>query len=378
LAGVGLALASGGWNRHRGGRMMADRVGLAARAVVVGIVALMIAAIIQPSDPETSILLYFAVYFLLAIPFLSLGPRALFVGAAVCVLAGPVLMQQLGPVLPESSTFNHTVVELVTEPAGTAAELLVTGAYPGLCFLAYILAGLGLGRLNLHSLRVQALIVGIGACLAAAAHAASYLLLHRAGGYQALLATEGMTQEALDEALVFGPLVLPNTSAWWLAITAPHSNTPLAIVYSLGISMVVLGVFLLVARRFDRWLAPLTAMGAMTLSIYSAHMVVLSFELHFDDPLLWYCVQLSVAVVFALVWTRWVGRGPLEWAMTSLARPAHRYVMEGAATEVAQASSAVAGTSVPPSSTRSLSGEVQSPSGGDRSAPRPRPPGESS
>jgi uncharacterized membrane protein len=332
LAGVGLALASGGWNRHRGGRMMADRVGLAARAVVVGIVALMIAAIIQPSDPETSILLYFAVYFLLAIPFLSLGARALFACAAVFWIVTPFLMVWLTPGLPEWSDANPTVVELITEPVAVASQLLLTGTYPALPYLTFVLVGLGLGRLDLGRFSVQAWIAGIGASLAILANGASAILLDVAGGYERLLQTPGMTREMVDDALVFGPDTVPDSSVWWLAIAVPHTNTHLALASSLGMAMLVLGVMLLVTRKAERFMFPLYAIGAMTMTFYTAHMMSLATEVHYDQPVLWYIVQLAVAVIVGMLFTLRGWRGPLEALTKAASDLTKRLVKDGTAT----------------------------------------------
>ncbi|MBB5747978.1 heparan-alpha-glucosaminide N-acetyltransferase domain-containing protein [Micrococcus sp. TA1] len=331
LAGVGLALSTGGSTPHRGRLLRADRAGLAVRAALIGLIGLVIASLMPHEDPPVyGILLYYAVFFLLAIPFLHLPAKALFGAAAVFAVLGPVLMQKLGPVLPESSDYNHTLVTVFTEPAGTAAELMLTGEFPALPYLVYILAGLGLGRLDLHRTRTQAVITLTGASLAIGAKLLSALLLNVAGGYPALLATEGMTRETLDEALTLGTGELPDTSGWWLAIATGHSNAPLAIASSLGIGLLVLGVFLLLGARAGRWLAPLAAMGAMTLTLYTAHLLALAPEVHYDDPELWFALHLGLAAILAWFWTRHLGRGPLE-AVVARAVKATRAVVSDAA-----------------------------------------------
>lgn len=313
LAGIGLAFSSGGTTPHRGRRMTADRVGLMVRALIIGIVALVISAILPQDPPAYSILLYYAVLFLLAIPFLRLGPRALFLSAAVFAIVSPILLQQLASVLPASSVYNHTLVTLFTEPAAMVSELLLTGSYPALPYMSYILVGLGLGRLNLRDTRIQVIIAGVGGPLAVVANLVSALLLYATGGYQALLQTPGMSQGSLEEALVFGPgAPIPNTSGWWLAIATPHTNTPLALTASLGIALLVLGVFLLLAAKAGRWLIPLATMGSMTFTIYSIHLIALAPELHYDNPNLWFILQLGVAAAFAWLWDRSLGQGPLE------------------------------------------------------------------
>lgn len=331
LAGVGLALSSGGRTPHRGQKMAGDRLGLVVRAVLIGIVGLVVSALMPEDPPVFGILLYYAVFFLLAIPFLHLRTRALFLSAAAFALVSPLLLQQLNPVLPESSAYNHTLVHLVTEPAGVASELLLTGSYPALSFMPFILVGLGLGRLDLRSTRVQAIIAGAGAALAVLANLVSAVLLYGAGGYGALLETPDMTRDSLDEAIVYGPSVLPDTSAWWLAIATPHTGTTLAISASLGMALLVLGLFLLVPAKAGPLLRPLSAMGAMTLTLYSAHLLALAPELHYDEPAPWYIVHLTVAVAFAMLWSRWMGQGPLERTVAAAARNARQIVDDDAA-----------------------------------------------
>ncbi|MCI2266998.1 heparan-alpha-glucosaminide N-acetyltransferase domain-containing protein [Sediminivirga luteola] len=327
LAGVGLALSSGGPNVHRDRRMTADRVGLVVRAVLIGAVGLAISTITPDDPPAFGILLYYAVFFLLAIPFLHLRPRALFLSAAGFGITAPLLMQQLGPVLPGSSASNHTLTNLFTEPAGTASELLLTGAYPALPYMTYILVGMGLGRIDLRSTRVQVIITGTGAALAVAANGLSWLLLRAFGGYETLLGAADATEESLDESIMFGPDSL-DTSWWWLTIATPHTNTPLAIAASLGMGLLVTGLFLLIAARTGRLLTPLAAMGSMTLTLYSAHLVALALEVH-DQPHVWFMVHVGAAAAFAWFWHRSIGRGPLEVVVTRAVKGSHYVLLDG-------------------------------------------------
>lgn len=331
LAGVGLALSSGGRTPHRGRQMTANQVGLAVRAVLIAVVALVIASLMPPVDPPAySILPYYAMVFLLAIPFLHLGPKALFICAAVFGILSPILLQQLPPVLPDWLSYNPTLEHILADPASVASQLLLTGTYPALPYMAYILAGMALGRMNLRSIPVQAAIAGAGAALAILANIVSYILLYVAGGYEALLDT-GLSEDGLDEAIVYGPELVPNTSGWWLAIATPHTNMPLAIASSLGMGLLVLGLFLLIANKAGQWLSPLAAMGAMTLTIYSAHLVALALELHYDEPALWFLVHLGVAAAFAWLWQRSIGQGPLE-KVVSLAVKGSRRLVAGKTT----------------------------------------------
>ena len=329
LAGVGLALTSGGRHPHLGRAMTADRVGLVVRAVLIAVVGLWIGTLMPEDPPAYNILIYYGVFFLLAIPFLHLGAKALFVSAAVFGILAPVLMQGLRDALPEFVSYNPTFTDLFTEPGGTTAQLLLTGSYPALPYMTYLLVGLGLGRLNLRKTEVQIRMLVIGVGVTIFARATSYFLLYAFGGYERLLDASSMSEHDLEEALIWGPDVLPTTTGWWLTIVTPHTNTPLAVAASLGMSLAVLGVFLLIGQKSGSWLLPLAAMGAMTLTLYTAHLVGLSFELHYDQPYLWFVINLALAALFAVAWQRGLGQGPLERVVSTSVKGSRRLVLGG-------------------------------------------------
>ena len=324
LAGVGLALMSGGARPHEARELAADRVALVVRALLIAALGLTVGSLLSDDLPADNILIYYGVFFLLAVPFLRAGPEPLFASAAVVLVTAPVLIQSLRDSLPEFVSDNPTFADLVTEPGATAAQLLLTGTYPALAYLVYLLVGMGLGRLDLRrrATQVRVLVVGVGVSLCA--QAASYVLLFGLGGYDRLLAALSGDEEELADLLVWESGGLPTDTWWSLAIDAPHANTPLAIAASLGTGMAVLGFFLLIFRAVGAWLSPLSAMGSMTLSLYTAHLVALSFEVHYDRPYLWFTIQLVAAALFAVAWQRSMGQGPLERAVGTLSKGARR------------------------------------------------------
>ena len=127
LAGVGLALTSGGRHPHEGATMTADRIGLLVRAVLIAAVGLWIGTLMSEDPPAYNILIYYGVFFLLAIPFLHAGPKALFVCAAVFGIVSPLLMQGLLDQLPAWSNNNPTLSTVLTEP-GVGLLLLQAGS----------------------------------------------------------------------------------------------------------------------------------------------------------------------------------------------------------------------------------------------------------
>ena len=332
LAGVGLAFSTGGRTPHTGRAMTADRVGVVVRAVLIAGLGLAINEVI-PGDtidevPAVNILVYYGVFFLLAIPFLSLSARALFAWAGCFALAGPVLIHVLRETLPAFERHNPVLGDLIAAPAATAAQLLLTGTFPALPYLAYLLAGLALGRLDLGQTQVQARLVVGGVVLAAAAWVVSWVLIQQAGGFEQLVArTPGLDEELINDIIVWGPEpALPTTTWWWLAVAGPYTNTPPALLLGLGSAAAVLGLCLLLARGAGRWLLPLSAMGSMTLTVYSAHLLGLSAEVHYDQPM-WFLIHVGVALVFALLWHQVFGQGPLERVVAGIVRAVRRLVL---------------------------------------------------
>ncbi|WP_460667606.1 hypothetical protein [Kocuria himachalensis] len=71
----------------------------------------------------------------------------------------------------------------------------------------------------------------------------------------------------------------------------------------------------------------------MTLTLYSAHLVALSFELHEDEPYQWFLVHVAVAVLFALTWQTLAGQGPLEKVVGTAVKASRRAVLQTAPTQ---------------------------------------------
>ena len=103
----------------------------------------------------------------------------------------------------------------------------------------------------------------------------------------------------------------PTDTGWWLATSLPHSTTPLDLAFTIGLGLAVLGVCILVGRTTSTLLRPLAAAGSMTLTLYSLHLLLLSWS-GMPDELTGLLVQTVLVVAFALVWSRSHARGPLE------------------------------------------------------------------
>ncbi|WP_298582605.1 heparan-alpha-glucosaminide N-acetyltransferase domain-containing protein [uncultured Kocuria sp.] len=326
LAGVSLAFASGGRTPRTGRRMTATRWALAGRAGVIALVGFLLGFL---ALPVSNILIYYGLLFLLAVPFLRLRTRSLLLWAALFALAAPFLMQWSLDVLPGLEYANPSLVDLVVDPGTVLSQLLLTGVYPALPWMAFLLAGLAIGRTDLTSRRVQILLAGAGAAVALLTWGFSVLALRVLGGYEAIVqGTPWMDRSAIDEVMVFGgDPSLPTDTLWWLLIPTPHSNTPVFLVLNVGLALSVLGICLLLERVAGRVLAPIAAAGAMTFTLYTAHLLILWPEYYDLAPMAWTWGQIVTFTVFALLWKRALGQGPLEKVVTRFTRAISRGVL---------------------------------------------------
>jgi uncharacterized membrane protein len=317
LAGVGVALATGGTRPLTGTPRTRWSVALVLRALLVGLVGLLLGEL----DAGVAVILaYYAVLFVVAVPLLGLGPRRLAGLALGVALLAPFLSSVLRADLPRGPAASPTLDTLVEDPVGLLRVLLVTGYYPVLGWTAYLCAGLAVGRLALAARRTAAALLGGGVALALAASAVSALLLGPLGGYDAIAAADGTDPDAVDRGR-FG--TVPTTTRWWLATDAPHSTTPPDLLHTTGTALAVLGLALLVAPLVPRLLAPLAAAGSLPLTLYCLHVGVLAAVRARGaepEPLLLWGTQVLAALLLASLWRRYLGRGPLEALLALLTR----------------------------------------------------------
>ncbi len=194
---------------------------------------------------------------------------------------------------------------------------------------------MAVGRIDLTGrLTAVRLLVG-GLALAIAARVAAAILLYPLGGLDRLVAVTPSDGEDIPIAqqLLWAPQ--QGTSWWYLALPSPHANTPLDLAHTLGSAMAVLGAALLVTRipAVRRALQPMAAVGGMTLTLYSAHIVLLSSGLLEDYSTVLWLIMVGCSIAFAWVWRRQFGQGPLERPVAAVASRARQAVARRAVTE---------------------------------------------
>ena len=306
LAGVGLALANGRTEPPSGEKLRAAATATVVRAAVIGLIGLVLGEL---NSGVAVILVNYGFLFLVGALFLGLRARTLLWMASIWILAGPVLSHLIRMRLP-APDLGVPGFDMLSQPGLLLREVFFTGYYPVFSWMAYLWMGMGLGRLNLKMQAVRVLLVG--AALAVASKVASWFLLGPLGGSQFL--------EELPIQF-FG--VTPPTTWWYLAVSVPHSATPFDLAHTIGTSLFVIGLCLLIARLVN-WIA---AAGAMTLSIYTFHVGALATQADKDDPLNLFVIHAAAAVAFGLIWRHFVGRGPLESMTANLSQTAREVMV---------------------------------------------------
>ena len=323
LAGVGLALSTGKQVPPEGTALNAARRGVALRALVIAAVGLSLGGL---EVNLAIILVHYALLFLCILPFLGLKLKALCAWAAGWILVSPVLAYLLRPWLmaanPPLNLGRNPSWEDLATPFPLLGDLFLTGYYPVFQWLSYLLVGLAIGRLALAKAMVPVLLLAGGTALAALAKALGTAAMENWGGRAALEEVLNAPGYPLDSVLQVNLTgIRQEGSWWWLASAAPHSATTLDLAHTSGVAAAVVGACLLLGRLAD-WLnldllLPLRGAGAMTLTLYSAHVWVVSAFYLKPLPVGWtqegmYLVQAATAVIVGTVFVLLQWRGPLE------------------------------------------------------------------
>lgn len=256
------------------------------------------------------ILAYYGVVMILLVPFRRLDASALFVVAGVWAVAAPVLsfwVRAGGDFEP----VRQVAFEDLTDPITLVQLITVSGAYPAGVWLAFGLLGMALGRLDLSELRTAVMLLGCGFAL--------------------VVVTVGFTLIRESPGAVtrnwYG--TVPTTSWENLLTLGSHSATPVWVLSAAGSAMAVIGLCGAVVRSTvgEILLRPLRWVGAMPLTFYTAHVLLVWSSGEHGTFLLgepgwreWFA-QVVLFVAFAWVWGRAFGRGPLERAVRFLATP---------------------------------------------------------
>lgn len=344
LAGVGIAFMTGR-ARVRRKAALGTIAALVARALAIGAIGLALgytdaalAAVILP---------YYAMLFILAVPLVFL-PTWLVAVVGVAVMGGAPVLQHLWlPMLPVPTLLNPTVGDVLHHPLSLLSELAITGEYPALPWVAYVCAGLVIGRLTLSKVRVAVGLFVSGTVLAVGSAITAWWLLYPMGGLSHIWIAQPASNLTVPETIEMlnlgGDGTVPTTTWWWLAVNAPHTSTTLDLAGTIGTAVAALGLMLLLTHitlpvvRHLVWAiqTPLAAAGSMTLTLYTAHLMFLNSDYDVYDAGTGYRLQVVAVLLIGLAWRATAGRGPLESLVTAIANVARRKVSRWSAARVA-------------------------------------------
>ncbi len=290
LAGVGLAFMTRRGYPDDLVELRVQRTRIIKRSAILFVFGWFLTFLLTP---VVVILPSYAFLFLLALPFLRLRPTAVLAWAAAAVLVTPQVV-----LLTRWALFSSPEPRFDLPPIGE----LLTGYYPALSWTAYLLVGLGVGRLPMQRIKVQVALICAGVSAAAVGYGAGYVLW-----------------SGLDDQ---------NGLAASLTSVEAHSGTTFEMAGNIGVGLVVLGLCLLVTTQVKVLrvlLTPISATGAMSLTVYSLHIVYIRI---LGDDAVWYpqsnwpLIALILGTfVFATLWQLALGRGPLERLINRMIRP---------------------------------------------------------
>jgi len=289
LAGMSVGLVSGRRTPPAAPAIGRVRRGLALRAVVVVVVGLLLMAL---GTPVYVILPTYGVLFLLTLPVLRWRAPALVALAVGAALAAAPVAVAIVPLYADADQF------------GVQLGLV----YPVVTFAAFVFVGLAVVRGGmLTGRRRQVVLLVVGAGTAAVAYTVGNLLAPVPADSADAFPGVPFVPDGADPRAALAQVFLSPRD---------HSSSVVDVVGTAGIALAVLALCTLLVDgrgpRVHRVVFPLVAVGAMPLSAYALHVAVLAA---FPDvpvgPTTWlgYAVGL---VLCAMVWRRYLGRGPLE------------------------------------------------------------------
>lgn len=317
------------------GQHLAAAFSLAGRGLVVALLGVLLG--LAPGYVIV-VLVYFGATLIVASLFVRMPPLALFATAGITAAAGPFVNLAIRDGVAVGSPGELSF----GSPLQFVASIGFTGTYPVITWLVYVLVGMAVGKLVLGATpertRFAIRLTIVGAAMTAAASSAD--VLSRDFVLRQLVNGIPMPPEQAVE-LVDGEGFGGPVAAGWAAVVnaTAHTGSVGDIVRTLGASLAILGILLLVTRRLASpmpWLLrPLARAGGAPLTVYTLHVIATFIMLGalttadstdsnewpwwFSGPGI---LALHVAGVIAvgIVLTALGRRGPLETLTTAVAR----------------------------------------------------------
>ena len=346
LAGVSLSLMTGrGTRPATPDAARITRLQLIGRALAIFFVGLLLELL---GTGIAVILTFYGVLYFVSLPFVWAKTRTLVATGLTLGLVGPSVLAVIDYLVPQSTM-------------STATDLVLGVAYSLPTLWGILLLGMAIGRLNLTNTRVLAGMVAVGVCASTVGYGVGTTIGNTDGptgagmnhgdrqsgstsklaqlisqlkqkkqqqpnGNQKLdpspekpeegtpapgiVSKWGQYRESLGSAQEFGKSIKDSVVS-----STPHSGGAAEFIGSGGCALIIVGLCQLVVTRARRWFIPLAVTGAMPLTIYTAHVIVVFAAVGpggriSSNLLYWTLVMGSIAGANA--WMAFCGRGPLE------------------------------------------------------------------
>jgi len=245
-------------------------------------------------DRLAIVLQAYGLFFVLAIVLWRLPSKVLLALVPLMVAIGAVTYQTIGN--PPSLTPFDTLGSIEG-----AESLIFDGFYPLFPVGAFFVFGIWLGRLDLRSDRIAAILLTVGTAVGAGVWIGSNRLV-----------------SAFDLQVDFGGRAGDGNFNFSRLLDAQgHSSMPAWTISALGTSAAVLGLSLLVARRAPAMVRPFVVVGSMSLTFYVFQAWVTNIVPDTPDTgvgLEWGFAAGTYVLfaLFALAWVTQFQSGPLE------------------------------------------------------------------
>lgn len=349
LAGFSLMLIAGRLEPKTGVAGRQAKARIAIRAAVL----LVLGTVMITFYGDVVILASYGLFFLLALPLVRLSAKTLAIIAAGVAVFGPVLAFGLKSLITEPARAAAKAYDPLAQLGGAGLlDLTLTGFYPAIPWMAFIIAGMALGRLDVTSRTVRKRLAVFGPALAVFAYGTSWLLAQLIDGVRE--AADMQSARGPGSGMGKGPKDLgamgdvgampPNTtgSGWSLLTSGPHSGMPFDVIGCIGVAITVIVLAVMAVDRLpllQRLAAPVIAVGTMSLTAYVGHFLLSSqmsgasgssgdsmtgVTAGAEAQASWTPVLMFIfgAMAFAFIWSRFFRKGPLEYLLNLATKPA--------------------------------------------------------
>ena len=300
LAGAGLSLLTRSvYLRKDRAEINAKRSILLKRSLFLLVIGLFNFVI----SPISDILHFYALYIALGACLLTFSNLSLWLLTAATIVCRPLVFMAFNFV---KSWDLHTFTDAgFWNLPGMIGHLFFNGCFPVIPWMAFITAGMWLGRQDFsdRALRKKILLAGIGAV--AFAESLSRVVIY--------LSSSAHPGRGFEKLLPFFKI-----ASW--------DSMPLFMISALGTALVVITLIMKLADKYGnaRWVSPFASVGQTTLTLYVAHIIMGSLlvwiieEYEIEPPFvnLWASLLFYlVALLFCQSWLKRFRKGPVETFM---------------------------------------------------------------